>query len=201
MNASDLDAVLLDPRRKYGPPEHLHRVIPGFTRRDLALLFAKNKYRRGAEIGVADGRYSLVLCEAIPDLELLCVDPWHVYRGNPRGGPQSQHEANFALAQARLSKFNVSFVRAHSGDAAPYVHDGSLDFVYIDGNHSYEYVATDLRRWSPKVRSGGIVAGHDFYNFRHAGVVDAVTEYTERHGITEWHLCDEREPSWWWVNP
>lgn len=186
---------------KHAPPEYAHRVLAGFTRADLAELFHASGYRTGAEIGVADGRYSLVLCQAIPGLRLLCVDPWQKYPENPRGGPQAQHDGNYALAQHRLAPYDVTFVKAMSVTAAKHVPDGSLDFCFIDGNHEYAFVKADLEAWAPKVRSGGIVAGHDFYHFivRPAGVVEAVDEYTREHGIADWSLCDEREPSFWWV--
>ena len=61
--------------------------------------------------------------------------------------------------------------------------DNSLDFVYIDANHFFGYVAMDLMQWSKKVRKGGIIAGHDYYStegvpiVRHVGsVVDAFVE-------------------------
>ncbi len=190
---------------KHAPEEYLHRVVPGFTRRDLAKLFAEKGYTKGAEIGVADGRYSLTLCQEIPGLQLLCVDPWAKYPGNPRGGPQTQHDANYALAQQRLHGFDVTFRRTTSLDALKDVADGSLQFVYVDANHQYEYVLPDIECWAEKVCPGGIVAGHDFYHFglgeKRAGVVEAVLYYTHSHSIADWHLCDEREPSFWWVKP
>ncbi len=191
--------VLADPRRKYGPPEDLHRVVPGFTRAHLAQEFAKRGYTKGAEIGVADGRYSLTLCQAIPNLELMCVDTWAPYPGNPRGGPREQHEKNFALAHARLLDYNVQFLREPSAKAVTHVPHYSLDFVYIDANHSLPYVTHDLVQWGMRVRKGGIIAGHDYYHFKHAGVVEAVRAYVACHNLTDWHLCDEREPSFWWV--
>jgi len=59
----------------------------------------------------------------------------------------------------------------------------------------------DIITWSRKVRSGGIVSGHDYYRFRNAGVVPAVDVYTHAHGIHEWVITDEREASWFWVKP
>jgi hypothetical protein len=76
----------------------------------------------------------------------------------------------------------------------------SLDFVYIDGNHSFDYVMQDLIEWSKRVRRGGIVSGHDYYHFRNAGVVEAVDVYTHCHGIKEWFLTNEQKSkSFFWV--
>lgn len=196
-------ADLLAPVSKRAPEAFLHRVASGFTRADLARLFAERGFTKGAEIGVADGRYSRVLCESIPSLSLLCVDPYLKYEGNVRGGPQGQHDRNWQRAHDRLHGFDVRFDRRLSMDAVEDVPLGSLDFVYIDANHDFDFVVSDLIHWSRRVRKGGIVAGHDFYDFpmRRAGVVEAVDAYTRAHDITDWHLCDEREPSFWWVRP
>lgn len=187
--------------RKHGPSAAAHRVRAGFTRTDLAVMFLNNGFTKGAEIGVADGRYSLTLCQANPNLELLCVDPWMVYRGNPRGGPSAQHAFNLELAKRRLTPYRATLVKGFSMDVVQNVPLESLDFAYIDGNHCYEHVLNDLTEWSKRVRCGGIVAGHDFYEFQWAGVIEAVNEYTVAQGITDWWLCDEREPSFFWVKP
>ncbi|KKK62149.1 hypothetical protein LCGC14_3007230, partial [marine sediment metagenome] len=49
------------------------------------------------------------------------------------------------------------------------------DFVFIDANHSYECVVKDIKAWTPKLRPGGMLSGHDFSD-RYSGVVGAVTE-------------------------
>jgi hypothetical protein len=194
------DQVSYHSRDKHAPPEYAHRVVPGMTRLLLAKRFAAQGFTDGAEIGVADGRNSLMLCQNIPGLNLLCVDPWLKYGANPRGGPQDQHDDNYRKARERLASFRATLVRAKSMDAVRDVPMASLDFVYLDGHHGYQFVLDDLTHWSQRVRPGGIVAGHDFYHFRNAGVVEAVDAYTKTHGIDEWFLCDEREPSFWWVN-
>jgi cephalosporin hydroxylase len=48
--------------------------------------------------------------------------------------------------------------------------DKKVDFLYIDGNHSEKYVASDYQNYSKFVRRGGIVAFHDINNVRHPGV-------------------------------
>lgn len=71
-------------------------------------------------------------------------------------------------------------VRVDSVSAAAYYGDNSIDVVYIDAGHSYEQVLADLHAWYPKVKPGGVIAGHDFV-FEHpvsqAGVVRAVLEF------------------------
>ena len=58
---------------------------------------------------------------------------------------------------------------------------------------------TDIIEWSKRVRSGGIVAGHDYFRFRDSGVIQAVDIYTHMHKIHEWFVTDEREPTWFFV--
>lgn len=175
-----------------------------FTREDLAKMFAELGFKIGAEVGVAEGKFSLVLCQNIPGLELHCVDLWDsYYRGYADTlvkNKRMQQEA-LRLAHEKLDPYDAIFHHKASHLAAQEFRDGLLDFVYIDGDHSFDYVMLDLILWSQKVRKGGIVAGHDFYRFRGAGVVDAVSVYTHCHMINEWFVCDEREVSFFWEKP
>ena len=175
--------------------------IKGFDRVKFAKLLAELGLNKGAEVGVAQGLNSLTLCQNIPEIDLLGIDPWAVYHGNPRAHPKDEQARCHALAQERLAPYRVRLVQAFSMDAARDVKDKSLDFVYIDGNHCFDYVMEDLIVWSRKVRSGGIVAGHDYYRFKWSGVVDAVDAYTRAHQINEWFIDDQRETSFFWANP
>lgn len=176
------------------------------NRIDLARHFNNLGFNVGAEIGVADGRFSEALCKSIPGLKLYCVDPWTTYKGNRRGGGKQQHDANFASAQARLLPYDAHLLRGLSSSMAPTILDGSLDFVFIDGNHDYEYVLEDLFIWSKKVRKGGIVSGHDYYHFNNSGVIEAVDAYVYEHDIdlqiigeVRKHARDDDQPCFWWV--
>lgn len=174
------------------------------SRADLALYFAHLGFKVGAEIGVADGRYSERLCATIPNLALYCVDPWEPYKGNRRGGGVDQQHGNFDTARKRLEPYAVIFVRQKSMEALKEIDDEHLDFVYIDGNHDFDYVMEDIIGWARKVRSGGIVSGHDYYQFRNSGVIEAVDLYTKMNGL-ELHLTspktDYGEVSWYFVKP
>lgn len=170
-----------------------------FKRSGLSRHFKKMGLKIGAEIGVADGRHSLVLCKNIPDLQLYCIDPWDTYRGNPWGGGRNKQHRNYQLAQERLSGYNVHFVRDFSSNVATDWDGPKLDFVYIDGNHKFDFVMQDIILWSRLVRKGGVISGDDYYHFSGAGVVTAVNAYIEAHNIKEWFLTADRTPSWMWV--
>ena len=62
-----------------------------------------------------------------------------------------------------------------SWDAASQFEDKSLDFVFLDADHVYESIIRDLKAWVPKIKPGGIIAGHDYCDF-HPGVIQAVNE-------------------------
>ena len=168
------------------------------NRRELAKEFAKLGYAKGAEIGVYVGYYSRVLLDIIPNLNLLCVDSWE---------PKTRRERAYQLALEILSRYpNATVVRGKSVDVAKTVEDETLDFVFIDADHSYLSVKDDLEAWVPKVRKGGIVSGHDYFEPQsgNLGVIQAVDEYVKDHQyklqLTDWDkrnpINDDRQPSW-----
>ena len=144
------------------------------NRIELAKHFAALGFTTGAEIGVCHGRYSEILCRTNPKLKLLAVDDW---RGNST-------QRNYAIAYRRLRNLNVTIDRRSSMDAVGDVADESLDFVFIDADHKYISVCDDIREWSKKVRIGGIVSGHDYYESSglNMDVINAVDEYIAEHG-------------------
>jgi len=197
-------------------------------RLDLARLFCTLGYTSGAEIGVERGLYSEQLCLANPALQLRAVDAWQAHRGYRDHTSQSKLEAFYGEARNRLAPYRAEIVRRFSLDAAVYARDSSLDFVYIDANHDLPHVIADIAAWEPKVRSGGIVAGHDFVTLRwthnkanienvlnkvpytNCQVVAAVNAWTSAYAISPWFVLrgDVDGPdktwgpsSWMWVKP
>jgi hypothetical protein len=69
----------------------------------------------------------------------------------------------------------VTIIRKTSLQAAKQFKAGSLDFVFIDGAHDYDSVCKDIDAWLPKVKVGGIIAGHDYKS--HREVERAVNEH------------------------
>jgi glycosyltransferase involved in cell wall biosynthesis len=176
--------------------------LKGFNRRHMAEMMGDIGFKVGVEVGVAQGLFSEVLCKSIPDLELYCVDPWEVVPGEIRTIKVGNKIASqrYEEAQERLSPYNATLIKKPSIDAIlEDFDDNSLDFVYIDGSHQFDYVMTDLILWNTKVKTGGIIAGHDYYRFRNAGVVDAVDVFTKMHGIHDWYITGERTPTFFWI--
>lgn len=176
---------------------------------DLARLFAACGFTRGAEIGVWTGSYSKTLCESIPGLRLTCVDPWAEYEHyHEAKNNQARLDDAYRQAVETLTPFGCEIVRQTSIEAAADVPDGSLDFVYVDANHGESFVAADLRAWAPKVRAGGIVAGHDYVlgvpasKYKHLEVTPAVDAYVAAHRIRPFYvITKDKTPSFFWLQP
>lgn len=180
------------------------------SRNDLPKLTRAQGYTRGAEIGVWKGAFSASFCAANPKLHMLCVDPWLSYpawldtkNAMPYDQAQRLMQASYELACETLAPLNCTIVRKFSAEAVADVLDRSLDFVYIDGNHVFDAVTEDLELWSPKVKRGGFVAGHDFRIFPNKPTIHvkaAVEAYTKAHHIAPWYvLTSDRTPSFLWV--
>lgn len=172
----------------------------------LTRLWAELGYRVGVEVGTEQGKFAEEICRDNPGVALTCVDPYTAYDRYERHQTQEKLDRFFGEATARLSPYNVTFLELTSLEAVSSFPDGSLDFVFIDGNHAFDYVMQDIIAWAPKVRRGGILAGHDYKaeGGEHwplpFGVIEAVNAYTAAHKVKPWFLCSrDKCPSWFWV--
>lgn len=175
------------------------KTILDETRLDLAKLFTGV----GAEIGVAEGWYSAKVMELGQVTKLYGVDPYTAHRGYIDYTRQTTYDRLKTKAHERLDKYsNYKFIEAFSMDAVKQFKDNSLDFVYIDADHSYAAVTEDILEWSKKVRSGGIIAGDDYIRSsrdkRYYDVIRAVDDYVTNNNIPELFIYKAgRTPSNW----
>lgn len=146
-------------------------------RQELARYFKDLGFKLGAEIGVLAGGYSIALCRANPELKLYCIDSWGIGEHRYR----DYHLRQFEKAKRRLARYNCTLVRKLSMDAVLDFKKCTLDFVYIDAKHEFDYVMQDIIEWKRRVRPGGIVAGHDYQK---PCVKVAVDTYTSQHAIS-----------------
>jgi hypothetical protein len=130
------------------------------------------------ELGAWKGRSSAFLVvEAYnksPKIEVHIVDTWG---GNPFDGSEDQSTDAYSKFISNMSLLARPYqaYRMTTNEAVGFFKDESLDAVFIDADHSYEAVKMDIENWMPKVRKGGILAGHD-YNSAWPGVIKAVNE-------------------------
>jgi len=190
--------------------------IPDCGRDELPKFFKEMGYTIGAEIGVYKGEYTRKFCEV--GLKMYAIDPWHSYDGAGRS-QKSQERQDFLYGHTSrlLSQYNdCTIIRKTSADAVNHFKDRSLDFVYIDGSHSFSHVAFDIQYWGYKVRKGGIVSGHDYFTtdsgaqnlICHVGpIVDAAVKV---FGIKNFYTLGRTKPleeekrydrtlSWFWI--
>ena len=161
--------------------------------------------RIGAEIGVCYGTYSETLCKNIPGLKLYGIEFGEPYRGYGDMRAWSTFNKFKEESRIRLAPYDFSLVKKKSMDAVKDFEDNSLDFVYIDANHEYSFVFEDIIEWTKKVKSGGVVYGHDYDSYNVRTLIDgrtirrgpmrkdwrvkeAIHDYTEQNNIKPWFL-------------
>lgn len=120
-----------------------------------------------AEVGVWRGDFSreiLTRCTALQ--RYVMIDPWaHLSDWNkPYNTEQRRFDEIYAEAmqQTEFAASKREVLRGRTKDVAASIPDGSLDFVYIDGDHTLRGIAIDLIQLLPKVREGGLIGGDDF---------------------------------------
>lgn len=161
-------------------------IINHFNRRkEFIQMLAERGAHEGFEIGTDHGKYAQQLLEGIPGLHLTCVDPWTAYSEGNIVHTQEEMDQIYEEAKNRTKGYTCFLDKITSMDEVKLVRDNSLDFVFIDGNHSYEFVKEDIREWTKKVKPGGIVCGHDYKedSVNNYGVIEAVNEYVEENHI------------------
>lgn len=182
-----LDFFNLKIRRSY--PRPMIRFIKRTNDKELA----------GVEIGVYHGKNALSILRTLPIKKLYLVDPYLNYEGyTDNYGDELNLGMVFDIAKEKLSEFEdkIIFIKKMPSIAVNNIPDG-IDFVYIDGNHKYEYVIQDMKLYWEKLRIGGILGGHDIDNGfypEHDGIVKAFVEF----------MADKKNyyiqsPDWWLI--
>lgn len=161
---------------------------------------------QGVEIGVQSGYYSEEILAKSNLKVLYSVDPWAEFKNNAyedlANVPQDEHNYRYLQTVMRLMKYGTRSVciRMKSENAIKLFRNHTLDFVYIDANHSYEGCKLDINLWWPKVKRKGILAGHDYLDGKLAdgnfGVKSAIDEFVKKNKLKLFVTKDEW-PTWY----
>ena len=130
----------------------------------------------GIEIGSYRGESTELFIKSGAFSRLYCIDPWIPgYDPNDPAATTEIKQAEKEFDERFKDNLTVVKIRQSSDASVGLFDDCSIDFVYIDGDHRFEYVRRDLLNYFPKVKHGGFIAGHD-YHPAHPGVILAVNE-------------------------
>jgi hypothetical protein len=147
------------------------------------------------EVGVATGTFMEIILATWP-YTYTGVDRWKHVAGydDSANVDQEQQEKRYSqcLEMAKKAGQRACLLRCDSVMAASTFLDKSLDVVYIDAEHTCDAVVRDIQAWAPKIKPGGLLCGHDYYNIKPFEVRKAVAMIGGPCGITH-----EAAPSWW----
>lgn len=150
----------------------------------------------GVEVGVHKGDFSAHILKLVKPKKLFLIDPWKYepdprYRNSLYGSQNEKEQLELdERYQQVMNRFSneieagkVTILRQLSVEAAQQFDSNSLDWVYIDGNHLYEFVKQDLQLYFPKIKPGGFLCGDDYgiTGWWEKGVLKAVDEFKAEH--------------------
>ncbi|MDQ6811903.1 MAG: glycosyltransferase [Actinomycetota bacterium] len=152
----------------------------------------------GAEVGSWRGDFAALILRWVRPGRLFLVDPWRhssaegyeraLYGGHADGGQQDMDRVYESVLERFKNEIDAGQVvvrREPSVGAAEAFKEGALDWVYLDGDHTYDAVRADLAAYWRVVKPGGILAGDDYgeAGWWEDGVTRAVDEFSDAHGV------------------
>lgn len=152
----------------------------------------------GVEIGVLAGAHALNILQTLSIKKLYLIDPYKVYDEYLDIKSPGFHVMR-KKAEGILKPFKdkIIWIIKKSSDAAIDV-PNNLDFVYIDGNHAYKYCLEDIMNYWSKIKKGGIIGGHDYYNKGEAREVKkAVDEFRGKNKLRVHSVVGDGACDWW----
>ena len=152
----------------------------------------------GCELGVSYGFNLVYTLENCPNIKTVyAIDPYSPYDDGPGGFVDQQtidKVKNLFLINIKPYNSKLKFLNLTSDEAFELIPDNTLDYIFIDGDHSYNSAKKDIAHYFSKVKSGGIFAGHDYGL---PGVSRAVKEFREEKNISS-PLLNCPNDVWYW---
>lgn len=157
-----------------------------------------------AEIGVFNGDFSKIIYSVVKPSKLYLVDLFNGMASSGDKNGENNKKISLDKSYENLSRHfkgnnSVTLYKGKSFDFLNGLPDECLDFIYIDGDHSYEGVSSDLALARVKVKKDGIIAGHD-YCPRFPGVMKALDEFVNRFNLLPKFTASDKIPSFYMIN-
>lgn len=140
---------------------------------------------KGIEIGTCRAESTAYFLEKCPNINLLTtIDPYKGYQDWNGEITQETVDRFMEVAKKNLKQYGkrVKMLREESVNAAGTFKDESVDFIFVDGDHSYDATLADCEAYYPKLKKGGIFCGHDYQTIE--SVKRSVDEFRTKHKIT-----------------
>ncbi len=162
------------PKSNFGP-EHLQHLVSLTDRTELLRKLPANAVV--AEIGVNEGDFSEKILSICTPQKLVLIDVWASKRYH--GGLFDMVKNRFAT---QIAEGKIEIMRDYSFGAIAACADATFDWVYLDTDHTYDTTRKELELLRPKMKKGGIIAGHDYIignwdDGHRYGVIEAVREF------------------------
>lgn len=171
---------------------HFYKGIQGYFNYPDFFGFIAERLPSGfwaAEVGVWRGQSTCYMLERLRELgktgKYLVIDTFkgtdnateseHAQIAKQLGGTVLADFCNNIQKVGVLKDCNV--IQWDSAESADFFKNRKFDFVFIDAEHTYEAVKSDLMAWRSKVKSGGILGGHDYFHAAFPGVKQAADEF------------------------
>lgn len=217
---------------------HEHKLLPFHkalydlrhrSRNDIAHILEKKRFQVGVELGVQKGLFALNnLGIWTSCTKYILVDIWaHVQESvykDPANVGDAEQAKILESCKYSLQKYDnkVVYLQNTTVNAAVFVEDLSVDFIYVDARHDYCGCKEDIEFWWPKLRMGGLMAGHDYLDgkeqqkysrgkdddwrycadgsFHEGCVKGAVNEFAQKHNLSVYTTSPNVEgPSISWL--
>lgn len=186
--------------------KNLHKYFPNTVRLAkrmnliadprLFLMDTLPKNSVGAEIGVHMGDFSKVLSKRLSPKELHLIDPWEHqdsdeykdawYGGKAKSGQtemDQRHKSVCKRFKKEIGSGEITVHRAYSTNVLAQFPDAHFDWIYVDGNHLYDFVKADLDLSYLKIKANGFIIADDYMDgsWYQGGVKKAADEFVGQH--------------------
>lgn len=152
----------------------------------------------GVEIGCAEGATTECYLDLFPSLRLYGIDPYTPFVDwNGIDIHQGIHDYSMARMREKTERFQERFllIQDYSQNVHNKFGDLSLDFIFIDGLHTYEQVMADCQNYYSKIKVGGVFGGHDYSVI--SGVRQAVDEFARSMSVDT--VLTGANDVWYWI--